>query len=176
MFLDPAFSASGEATRIDAFGGIDLRIPASETGGIISVWESIAAPGEGPPLHVHTREDEMFYILEGTFQIRCGEETFIGGPGMSCVLPRHVPHTYRNIGTAPGRLLGSAMPGGFENFFIEVARAGLVTMPGIAVVAARYGLSFVPDAIAPALERPLRSVASAEGLSRDEVYAGIVSG
>lgn len=174
MFIEPAFNPANSSRHIGVFGGINLRIPAAETGGLMSVWEGNAGPGEGPPLHVHTREDEMFYVLDGTFEFRCGDETFVGGPGTSAVLPRNVPHTFRNIGETAGRLICAAMPGGFEDFFLEVERSGIITMPGLAVIAERHGLTFLPDPVAAG--RRARQVASTEGLSRDEVFAEITSG
>jgi mannose-6-phosphate isomerase-like protein (cupin superfamily) len=145
-FNIPAISAADGARHIAVFGGIDLRIPAAETGGILSVWESVAAPDQGPPLHVHDREDELFYVLEGTFQFWCGSETFIGGPGTTAVLPRGVPHTYRNVCRTPGRFLGAAMPGGFEEFFLAVERAGAAAAdPDVLTsIAATHGVTFVP--------------------------------
>lgn len=101
-FHHAAISPAGEARTINAFGRIDLRIPASETGNVLSVWESVVPREAGPPLHVHEREDEMFYVLEGKFQIWCGAESFVGGPGTTVVLPRGVAHTYKNIGDAEG--------------------------------------------------------------------------
>jgi hypothetical protein len=141
--FSPAISPAGQFQRINAFGAIDLRLPAETTGGIISIWESIAAPDSGPPLHVHTREDEIFYVLAGTFQFWCGDETLVGGPGTTMVLPKDVPHTYRNVGQTEGRLLGAAMPGGLENFFLDVERDALTAPGDIAACAARYGLTFV---------------------------------
>ena len=164
-FTFPALNMAGQARRIDAFGGIDLRVPAAATNGQMSIWESAAGPDMGPPMHVHTREDEMFYVLEGTFRFWCGEESFVGGPGTSMVLPRNVPHTYRNVGSADGRLLVAVIPGGFENFFIAVERSASKDPATLDAIAEKYGLSFVPALASP---KP----AAAPALSRDEL-AGI---
>lgn len=149
-FTAPAVSPAGEFRRINAFGHIDLRIPAADTGGVMSVWESIAEPEAGPPLHIHSREDEMFYVLAGSFRVWCGDESYVAEPGATCVLPRNVPHTYRNIGKTTGRLLVAAMPGGFEDFFLEIERGGVSDPAEIARVADRYGLVFVPPRAAAA--------------------------
>ncbi len=162
-FIFPALNLAGQARRINAFGGMDLRVPAAATNGQMSIWESIAGPDQGPPMHVHTREDEMFYVLSGTFRFWCGEESFVGGPGTSMVLPRNVPHTYRNIGTTEGRILAAAIPGGFENFFLEVERTGSKDPATLDAIAAKYGLSFVPS-LASA-NKP----AAEPALSRDEL-------
>jgi mannose-6-phosphate isomerase-like protein (cupin superfamily) len=168
MFDQPAISVTGTARRISVFGGIDLRVPAAETGGIMSVWEALAAPDQGPPMHIHAMEDELFYVLEGTFQFWCGNETFTGGPGTTAVLPRNVMHTYKNIGKTTGRFLGAAMPGGFEEFFLEVERTGAMDPSMIAAIGAKYGLTFVPAAAAND-DKPRRAMASTDGLSHDEM-------
>src|SRR5690606_36029208 len=144
-FTFPALNMAGDARRINAFGGMDLRIPSAATNGQISIWESIAGPDMGPPMHVHTREDEMFYVLSGTFRFWCGEETFVGGPGTNMVLPRNIPHTYKNVGTTEGRILAAAIFGGFENFFIEVESSPAKDPATLDAIAAKYGLSFVPN-------------------------------
>ena len=176
-FDHPALSAAGEGRRIKAFGGMDLRIPTATTGGQISVWESVAAPNAGPPLHIHTREDELFYVLSGTFRFWCGEESFVGGPGTSMVLPRNVPHTFKNIGTTEGRVLAAAIPGGFENFFLEVERTGAKAPADLRVIAAKYGLTFVapaPGAPAEPMRLPGAAGPAVAALSREEL-AGIAS-
>ena len=150
LMTQPAVSMAGEARRVVSIGQIDLRIPAAATNGKMSVWESLAGPQEGPPMHIHTFEDEAFYVLDGTFQFWCGDESFVGGPGTTMLLPRNIPHTYRNIGETKGRLLVVATPGGFENFFIEIERTGISAPADIAACAARYGLSFVPPKAAAA--------------------------
>jgi mannose-6-phosphate isomerase-like protein (cupin superfamily) len=177
MFSLPAINNAGAARHISVFGGIDLRIAATSTDGLMSIWESAAAPGEGPPLHIHANEDELFYVLEGTFQFWCGEQSFIGAAGASAVLPRNVPHTYRNIGTTPGRLLAGAMPGGFEEFFLECERSGASDPATLAAIGAKYGLTFLPPA-ANTNEPPARHkvIASTHGLSAAERDSEITSG
>ena len=91
-----------------------------ETGGQYAVVESIVQPGGGPPPHLHHREDELFYILEGTFSMVLGAESFTAHAGESLFLPRGVIHTFKNIGDAPGRLLTVAIPAGFDAFFAEI--------------------------------------------------------
>lgn len=164
-FTFPALNMAGDARRINAFGGMDLRIASAATNGRISIWESIAAPDQGPPMHVHTREDEMFYVLSGTFRFWCGEENFVGGPGTNMVLPRNVPHTYRNVGTTEGRILAAAIPGGFENFFLEVERSPAKDPATLDAIAASYGLSFVPNLAARPPAAPAVSADELAGVS-----------
>ena len=96
-------------------------------------------------MHVHHREDEIFYILEGRFQVWCDGRTWTAEPGATIFLPRGVPHTFRNVGDSPGRKLITVVPGGFEGFFAAVAARGLRIpehLPQLQELGAAYGLAF----------------------------------
>ena len=89
----------------------DPRLKASQpsTGGALSVFETCV--GAGPPLHVHDREDECFYILDGELSIRCGGDAFGAAAGSFVLLPRGRPHRFW-AADRPARLLLIAVPGG----------------------------------------------------------------
>lgn len=110
-----------------------------------SMVEVTTQPGGGPPLHRHSREDEMFYVLEGRLRIWRGDETFEAGAGEALLLPRGVAHTFRNDGDVPSRMLVTMVPAGFEGFFRECSERGLTPEHADAVVdvAARYGLEIL---------------------------------
>ncbi len=134
---DPApRSVTWQGTRYD------FLVTAAESGGAVGVFEDRTPPGEGPPLHVHHREDEIFHIREGRFRMWCADRSWDVGPGETVFLPRGVPHTFRNIGDAPGRKLVVVTPGGFERMFVDAARRGL-TIPtdigAFVALAAEYG-------------------------------------
>lgn len=102
----------------------------------------------GPSLHVHTREDEAAYVLEGVLTVRVGGSTFAAGPGTLVWLPRGEPHTFANLGDEPVRVLGVTTPAGIEGMFEEQAAyfAGLTGPPDeqeVAAIGARYGVSVV---------------------------------
>jgi mannose-6-phosphate isomerase-like protein (cupin superfamily) len=122
------------------------KVGSEETGGVYSIVENTLAPQDGPPPHVHHNEDEIFYVIEGEFEIRCGERTFRAAPGALAVLPRNVPHSFRNVGEGEGRLLVTVTPGGFEKFFEEVSRE-LPTMPPdvakLKEIGRKYNLEFI---------------------------------
>ncbi|MCB4822877.1 cupin domain-containing protein [Roseicella aerolata] len=139
----PVLRAPGEGARNHAFGERLIRIRSAETAGRFALWEEPVPPGMGPPLHVHHREDEFFQVLSGRFRFRCGATVGEGGEGTAAFLPRGVPHAFRNIGTTPGLLLIGVTPGGFEEFFLEVADAGVTDPAAAAAIGARYGLDFV---------------------------------
>ena len=98
------------------------KVKAKDTLGAYSFTESIVAPGTGPVPHRHSREDESFYILEGQFEFRIGERgerSIVAAPGTFVFAPRGIPHTFRNVGTTPARILVIISPAGLEKFFEE---------------------------------------------------------
>jgi quercetin dioxygenase-like cupin family protein len=99
-----------------------LKATRETTGGAYGLVESWVPAGASPPLHVHHREDEAFYVLEGELTIRCGDETFSAPAGSFAFLPRDVPHTFVVEGDAPAHLLTLISPGGGERFFVDAGR------------------------------------------------------
>src|SRR3954470_19421 len=110
-----------------------------------AVVEEILPPGVGAPLHRHSREDEIFYVIEGTFRIWRGEEVLDVGPGGVALLPRDQIHTFRNVGEVAGRLLTVIVPAGFERFFEAIVDRGLADGDDdqIAAVATEFGLEIL---------------------------------
>jgi mannose-6-phosphate isomerase-like protein (cupin superfamily) len=99
-----------------------IRATAEMTGGAYGLFESRVPPGFSPPLHVHHREDEAFWILEGELDVCCGDRQWRAGAGAYVFLPRGVPHSYVVNGSAPARMLTLVSPGGGEAFFIDAGR------------------------------------------------------
>lgn len=126
--------------------GMTCKVSSEETGGAYSIVENVVPPHDGPPPHVHRNEDEIFYVVDGEFEIRCGERTFTAAKGALAVLPRNVPHSFRNVGATEGRMLTTITPGGFEKFFAEVSRE-VPTMPPdldkLKEIARKYDLEFL---------------------------------
>jgi mannose-6-phosphate isomerase-like protein (cupin superfamily) len=101
---------------------ITIKARAGATGGAYGLFEAEIPAGFSPPLHIHHREDESFWILEGEFTVRCGDRTFRASPGAFVFAPRGVPHTFRADGPSRGRLLTLVTPGGCEEFFAAAGR------------------------------------------------------
>jgi quercetin dioxygenase-like cupin family protein len=138
---------AGEGLDWNVLGtAMTCRISSEETDGAYSIVENRVAPQAGPPPHVHHNEDEIFHVLAGEFEIRCGDQTFNATAGAIAVLPRNIPHAFRNVGEAEGRLLVTITPGGFEQFFAEVSRE-VRTMPPdvekLTALARKYELEFL---------------------------------
>jgi mannose-6-phosphate isomerase-like protein (cupin superfamily) len=136
----------GTAKRVNVFGiEVDLLLTAEDTGGVYSVYEVTCPPGLGSPPHVHLKDDESFYVIEGMFEFRRGDEILTAGPGTLLALPRQVPHYFRCIGTEPGRLLGIGTPAGHERFFVEASALSVPPDPEEAMaVLRRHGMELVP--------------------------------
>lgn len=146
--MEPLLVVPGEGTPISPIGGDRSFFKAlgPQTGGAFALLEQTVPPGHGPRRHVHRREEESFYILEGEFGFEVGDRTFVAGPGSFVLGPRDIPHRFWNAGGADGRFLLLITPAGLEPFFAEFSRV-MAESPGDlalqAEVAARYGLEFV---------------------------------
>lgn len=118
IFLGPG---EGEALWFLA-NRMTVKATAAATGGAFGLLETVIAPGFSPPLHVHHKEDESFYVLEGELTMKCGERTFRAAAGAFVFLPRDVPHSFVVEGNAPARMLTLLTPGGGEGVFIDAGR------------------------------------------------------
>lgn len=98
-----------------------ITLPAKASGGRIGIFDAIVPAGEGPPVHVHRDEDEIFHLLEGRYQFYLDGALFERTAGDSVFLPKGVPHSFRVISDRAGRHLTMLTPGGFERFFLEVS-------------------------------------------------------
>jgi quercetin dioxygenase-like cupin family protein len=96
-----------------------IKARAEDTGGALGLVEAtFHHQGFGPPLHVHSREDEAFYVLEGQIRFRQAEDEFVAGPGAWVWGPRGVPHAFK-VESQGARALVMVTPGGFERMFEE---------------------------------------------------------
>src|SRR5688572_3260605 len=86
------------------------------TGGTRDVVHTTVRPDGGTPPHVHRKEDELFYVIDGTFEFVYGDRRFTAGAGTALYLPRNVVHRFKNVGLTDGRLLVIVDPGGFAKF------------------------------------------------------------
>jgi mannose-6-phosphate isomerase-like protein (cupin superfamily) len=138
---------TGEATWF--VGALMVKKAGSdETGGAFDLLDQTVPPGYAPPRHVHRREDEAWYVLEGDATFWCGDRKFDAPRGAFVFLPRGVEHTFL-AGREGARLLTLAVPGGFARFVEECGvRAVRLTIPPeepidtakLAETAGRYGI------------------------------------
>ena len=135
-------AGAGAVYDFPAFGHRFVsKVPASATGGTFALGEVIAQPGGGPPPHVHTREEETFYILEGQFAIQVDDQTILAGPGDTVFAPRNIAHSWFCVSETPGRFFLLITPGAnFETFAGEMAQRNFVPARDMAdpVLAAQF--------------------------------------
>jgi quercetin dioxygenase-like cupin family protein len=113
----------GEAFRNPVGGPVTIKARGGQTGGALTVFESVPAPGEGPPLHLHSSEDEILYVVEGQLRVRLEDEVSEAPAGSFVFIPRGLPHTWQNAGEGAARLLFAFAPAapGMERFFERAA-------------------------------------------------------
>jgi quercetin dioxygenase-like cupin family protein len=97
------------------------KVKSKDTDGVFAIIEIVTPREKGVALHVHEREDELVYLLEGEIEVTLGNQKMKAVPGVMALLPRGIPHGFRNIGNKPSRLLDAILPGQFDNYFVELA-------------------------------------------------------
>jgi len=159
-------SRSNEVTYIPAGSGpvywgpgdqIRFLITGEQTGGAFFMAEISVPPGGGPPPHIHWREEETFFLQQGTVTIQVGGRILHASSGDCVCLPRGIMHSFKNTGNVDAEFLLVVTPAGLENFFKEAfypaqnssAPPPLITeamLNRLLSAAARHGLEFAPPA------------------------------
>ncbi len=146
--------APDEGRRLWVVGELlTLKMVGSDTDGAFALIEEVTPPEGGPPPHMHTREDETFYVLEGELEFLIGERTISATAGSVVYGPRGIVHSFRNVGSTPSRMAVIITPAGLEKFFEEVGEP--VTDPSsppesppdverLVAVARKYGMEIPP--------------------------------
>ncbi len=122
-----------------------IVLGARETGGGISIVDSLCEPNSGPPRHIHDDADESFYVLSGAVEFWLEGERFLRSSGETVFVPRGREHTFRVVSDTTARMITILTPGGFEGFFQEMA-AGQFRIPEdmgpVVESAGRFSLRF----------------------------------
>src|SRR5262245_18241020 len=118
----------GEGRTVAVVGDVYRFLATGEdTSGKYALFEAFVSPGGGPPPHVHSREEESFYILEGEITFFVGDQRLVANAGMFANMPVGTPHSFKNESGKPARMLISVAPAGLERMFFEV---GVPVPPG----------------------------------------------
>lgn len=129
-------------------GGVRMLLDGGASGGRCCVFEAPIGPGEGPPLHRHEREDELFYVLDGRFKFVVDGKEFVGERGSFACAPRGSVHAFKNIGEKVGMLHVTCTPAGIEVPFRAVgiseggSAAGAPTPDQVVAEFAKHGITF----------------------------------
>ena len=113
--LDPAVVRSNEGEARWWFGALaEIKATAADTGGQMTIVEVTEHPGAEAPLHVHYRDDEGFWVLEGDVTFEVGDQTIAASAGDYVFGPRDIPHRF-TVGDQGCRMLFILVPGGIED-------------------------------------------------------------
>lgn len=121
---EPVLTTPGTGESLEFGNGsrAELAVSGAQSKGEYAVVRYDVSAGDEPPLHTHTREDEMVYVLEGEITAFVGDAQIDVGPGAFAALPRGVPHTIRVKGDS-AKVLLTLVPAGVERFFVPATEA-----------------------------------------------------
>lgn len=149
----PYHLRSGEGASVWSLGGrFVTKVGDGESAGRFALVQTLAFRTSEPPLHVHHREDEAWYLLDGAMTFYVDAQAIEATAGSFVFAPTSIPHTF-TVGREPTRVLVFASPAGFERFAAELGErassdvpSAALAMPGpdvIGLVAERYGIQIV---------------------------------
>jgi mannose-6-phosphate isomerase-like protein (cupin superfamily) len=108
---------------------LNFKALGEETGEQFWALEGMADSHMAVPLHSHSREDEIWYVLEGEIVFTIGEQEFTAGPGAYAYIPRETRHTFR-VASETARWFGFGTPAGLDRWFFETGEpAQALTLP-----------------------------------------------
>ncbi len=118
--MPPVVRSHAEGRTIAVVGDVyRFLATGAETAGKYAQFEAIVPPGGGPPPHVHSREEEGFYVLEGEITFQIGDQRMVATAGTFANLPIGTPHSFRNESDRPAKMLITIAPAGLEEMFFE---------------------------------------------------------
>lgn len=152
MTHSPTLKQTTEGQTIGVVGDVyRFLATGEETDGRYAMWEALVLPGGGPPPHIHSRELEAFYILEGEITFQINDQQVVATAGMFANIPIGCLHSFRNNTDKPAKMIISVAPAGLEKMFVEVGQpleAGATTAPAptkadlekLLIIAPNYGV------------------------------------
>lgn len=143
--LKPQVVRPGEAPAYGIPGGetITVLLTGQQTGGRFALFHGDFVPSSGAPLHLHHREDETFYILEGVLDMQVGQAKETALAGATVFRPREIPHDFFNNSDRPAKAVALVTPAGFENYFADfygLMAQGQPDMQAVLSIVQKYGM------------------------------------
>lgn len=143
------------SSRDDTAGGSHLKnvqshyfLRSEDTEGAFSLTEILFQPGaSGTPMHIHTREEETYYVIEGELLVCVGEEEIVFGPGGSILLPRNLKHKVAPASDRTTRVPMIITPPGLESMLMKLdqSRPGELDMKALLQLSSDYGIQILPN-------------------------------
>lgn len=93
-----------------------------DTGGQYDLFDAYVPPNVGTTPHIHLKQDEGFYILDGQVEFQLDDTTFTATPGTFVNVPKGHIHAYRNLGTEPARMMVQGVPSGLDKLIEDTSR------------------------------------------------------
>jgi len=119
--MKPIFRPNGSAPAVWGPGDrYNFLATGEETDNAFFQFEAIVPTGGGPPPHIHSREDESFYVVSGSLEILVGDSTYQAKAGDFVFIPRGTVHRFKNVGGTTALQLVTFVPAGMERYFREV--------------------------------------------------------
>ncbi len=144
-YVAPGTSITGKVLNVLG-DRVTVKLSGGETVGSYTILEQESDPGHGPPMHVHHKEDEAFYVLEGEYEFHIGGRVIRARAGAFLYGPREIPHRFQVVGPGRGRILVFIQPAGIEYFYEEISAATINGHPDMEKVGAacrKYEIEFV---------------------------------
>lgn len=126
--------------------GVTHKLTSDQTGGAYYLCEAVFGPESGNAFHIHQREDEVIYVLEGAIEIRLAHEKLLVPVGGVVHLPKKIPHALYNPLKGNLKIMVHAIPGGLENYFDEMEsalQAGPLDRETFLSISKKYGLEWL---------------------------------
>ena len=123
MTHPPTVREPGEGKTIAVVGDVyRFLATGDETDGRYAMFEAVVRPGGGPPPHIHSREEESFYVLEGEITFQVGDQQFVAKAGTFANMPVGSLHSFKNNTNKKARMIISVAPAGLESMFLEIGQ------------------------------------------------------
>lgn len=156
MAIDPVLIPPGKGSAYWVTGDLyTFKAVSKDTGEAYALMELVIQPNGGAPPHIHTQEDEAFYIQEGELKFQLDEQIIVATPGTFLHSPKGQIHSFTNVGTTPAKVLCWNTPAGLEKFFAEVGKpvqdtdsepplVSAADIEKLLATAPKYGLEIIP--------------------------------
>lgn len=131
----PIIYGAGDEYRLVAGG--------EATDGAYSLFEAIVPPDAGPPPHMQTREEELFYVIEGEITFYGENGSTVARAGSMVNIPKGAPHRFHNESDSTARMLMLFSPAGIEQMFFDMTDIDDDDIPGLSKAASKYGVRFL---------------------------------
>ena len=144
---DPIVVLPDRGDSLEIAGGKFIhKVKSVDTNNVFSVVEILTPPGKGVSLHVHEKEDELVYLLQGEIEVTLGDQSMRAVPGVMALLPRGIPHGFTNVGDTPSIVIDTILPGAFDNYFAEMAalyESGEPTEEEVDALSEKYSIKYL---------------------------------